>query len=214
MVLAFVVTVIVWGLGQGPAHRLLRRRLLGTAAASVILGAVLLVAVPSSGPVQAIAARATSAPSALASTSVATSTVAYRQRVDSLMLQALGNNWPVGFGFLAPQTNYFVDLPQGTIRNEDVGVFNSLLTMGIVGSALLYLPPVILLSALLRRAHWRVRRDSYLWMGGTIWLLIALVTTYSLGSLGSVSGLATVAVVMGILQTRLALPSRDDIGPA
>ena len=88
-------------------------------------------------------------------------------------------------------------------RNSDVGIFNALVTMGVVGSVLLYLPPLWLLCALLRRSRWRAPQDSYLWMGGAIWLLIALIASITLDNLVSVSGLATIAVGIGVLSTRL-----------
>lgn len=202
VVLALILTVAVWGIGQGSAHRLLRRRLLITASVAIVLGVALLITIPTSitsGPIQTVVTRVTSTTSALSSSSLTNSTVAYRNNVDSLMLQALGTHWPFGLGFLSPQTNYFGDLPHGSIRNDDVGIFNSLMTMGLVGSLLLYLPFLFLLYTMLGRAGRRAQQNNYLWMGGTIWLFIALITSYSLGSFASVSGLATLAVGSGVL---------------
>jgi hypothetical protein len=128
------------------------------------------------------------------------------------MVNELGSRWPLGLGFLSPRTNYFADLPKGEIRNADTGVFNVIMTMGIIGTVVLYAAPVSLLWALLRRPRWRGERDSFLFMGGIIWLVTVLITSYSLGSLVSVSGLATTAVGSGILLSRLGVPrpERDD----
>jgi hypothetical protein len=215
VVLAIVLTLVVWVVGQGSEHRLLRRRLMVAASVAAVFGAALLVTVPSvlrSGAIQSVVTRASSTTSVLSSP-IATNTLAYRAHVDSLMVQTLGTHWPLGLGFLSPHTNYFPDLPHGSIRDDDLGVFNSLMTMGVVGSLMLYLVPICLLFVLLFRAHRRVQRDSFLWMGGTTWLLIALITSYSLGSLASVSGLATTAVGIGLLLARLETPLQQGYRP-
>jgi hypothetical protein len=209
VLLALLVSLIVWGIGEGSAHRLLRRRLVLTTSVAAVLGVALLVTVPSvltSAPIQSVIARASSTTSELSSSDVATSDLAYRVRLDSLMVRTLGTHWPLGLGFLSPHTNYVADLPQGEIRNDDTGVFNSLMTIGVVGTVLLYLVPISLLWTLLSRARRGVQVDSFLLMGGMIWLLIVLITSYTLGSLASVSGLATTAVGIGIVLSRLASP--------
>jgi hypothetical protein len=210
--LALVLTFTIWGIGQGSAHRLLRRRLLITASIAVVAGATMLISIPgslTSGPVQTVVTRATSATSALSSSSTTSSTVAYRNNIDSRMLQTLGTRWPFGLGLLSPQTNYFGDLPHGSIRNDDVGIFNSIMTMGVIGTILLYLLPVWVLCVLIRSALQGDQGDSYLRLGGMIWLLVILITFYSLGSLASVSGLATTTVGVGILLRMARLPRRE-----
>jgi hypothetical protein len=126
------------------------------------------------------------------------------------MRQALGQSWPLGLGFLSPHSNYFADLPEGNIRNTDTGVYNSVMTMGVIGTSLLYLVPIVLLVGLVRRAQMGQANNSPLLMGGTIWLFSVLITSYSLGSLTSVSGLATVTVGLGVLLSPLVWP---DVGP-
>jgi hypothetical protein len=207
VLLALILSLGIWGIGQSSAHRLLRRRLMVTASVAAIFGAALLVTVPSvvkGGPIQSVIARASSTTSEFSSSTVATSDLAYRANVDARMEKVLGARWPLGLGFLSPHSNYLADLPHGEIRNTDVGVFNSLMTIGVIGTVLLYAVPVCLLCALLLRAHRRVDRDSFLWLGGTIWLFATLITSYTLLNLASVSGLATTAVGIGILLSRLA----------
>jgi hypothetical protein len=214
--LGLVGTFGVWTIGQGHAQRILRRRLIRVIAALAVFGTLLILAAPGtldSGPVRAVTNRAGSITSAIDSSSTATSTVAYRQRIDSLMFQVLGHRWPAGLGFIPPQADYFVDLPEGSIRDVDLGVVNSVMTMGVIGTILLYLPPVWLLCALIRRSRWRVDNYSQFWIGGMIWLLIALITTSSLGSLASVSGLATITVGCGILITWLSRTPREPKRP-
>jgi hypothetical protein len=200
--LAVVLTFALWLPGRGFTHRILRQRLIATAVACVALGAILFLAAPArltSGATATVVSRAISVSTAFTSSNTEASTIAFRQRIESHMLQVLGSRWPAGLGFLAPQTNYFVDLPKGEIRDVDLGLFNSLMTMGVIGAVILYLPPLWLLFALFRRARAAGDRYSPLWLGGTIWLLIALITSYTLGSFASVSGLATVAVGSGVL---------------
>ena len=120
------------------------------------------------------------------------------------MLKVLGGHWPLGLGFLSPHTNYFPELPQGSIRNTDVGVLNSLMTVGLLGTVLLYFVPICLLFALLARGGRHLQRDSFLWIGGMLWLFIVLITSYTLGGLASVSGLATTTVGIDILLSGLA----------
>jgi hypothetical protein len=122
------------------------------------------------------------------------------------MAQILGPRWPLGLGFLDNHTNYFVDLPEGRIRNNDTGIFNSIMTMGVVGTVLLYSAPISLLGVLLLRTRSRIEQSNFLFMGGTIWLLIVLITSYTLGGLSSLSGLATTAVGIGVLLYSVALP--------
>ena len=52
------------------------------------------------------------------------------------MLGVPGQKWPVGLGFLHPAARYVPASPEGSIRNSDTGVFNALMTMGIVGVSL------------------------------------------------------------------------------
>src|SRR6202011_4540600 len=74
---ALVLSLAIWGIGQGSAHRLLRRRIIVTAAAAAIFGAGLLVTVPgalTSGPLHSVIARASTSTSEFASSDVSTST--------------------------------------------------------------------------------------------------------------------------------------------
>jgi hypothetical protein len=73
------------------------------------------------------------------------------------------------------------------------------MTIGVIGTVLLYSAPLAVLSALVARGSWPVRRDGFLLLGGTIWLLIVLISSYSLLGLATVSGLATTAVGIGVL---------------
>ena len=53
------------------------------------------------------------------------------------MLVVLGPAWPIGLGFLHPAIHYVAGLPEGSIRNSDLGLMQVLMTMGVLGLALL-----------------------------------------------------------------------------
>jgi hypothetical protein len=118
------------------------------------------------------------------------------------MLDVLGSGWIDGLGFLHPASHPVPELPVGSIRNGDTGVMNSLMTMGAVGTVLLYFAPLAILIAVIRR--WQAlaepgeQRDlEWFFFGATMWLIGVLVTSISLTTLFSVSGLAMSAAVIG-----------------
>jgi hypothetical protein len=78
---------------------------------------------------------------------------------------------------------------------------NALMTMGAVGTALLYFAPVAILLAVLRRWYSFTDRDQrsnveWFFFGATMWLILVLLTSISLVTLFSVSGLALSATVL------------------
>ena len=131
-----------------------------------------------------------------------TGNVGYRYALDQKMLDVLGSNWIGGLGFLHPASHPVAGLPVGSIRNTDTGVMNSLMTMGAVGTVLLYLVPVAILIAVIRR--WQALTEpgehgslEWFFFGTTMWLIVVLVTSVSLVTLFSVSGLVMSATVIG-----------------
>jgi len=215
VVLALVLSLAVWALGQGSVGRLLRRRLILTALVAALIGATLLVATPgvlTGGPVHGVITRASSISAEFSSSKPVRSDFGYRVNLESRMAQTLGPNWPLGLGFLDDHSHYFVDLPEGRIRNNDTGIFNAIMTMGVVGTVLLYFGPITLLGVLLVRTRSPVAQDNVLFLGGTIWLLTVLISSYTLDALASVPALATAAVGIGVLLYSLAssvAPARD-----
>ena len=77
-------------------------------------------------------------------------TVAYRQQLGETLLGRLGDNWPIGMGFLHPNDYYVAGVPSGSIRNPDLGVLEAIMPMGALGTLLLYLPPIALTWAVIR----------------------------------------------------------------
>jgi hypothetical protein len=127
-------------------------------------------------------------------------TVAVRESVTKTLTAYLGDKWPAGLGFVAPTTHYFEGLPEGSIRDSDVGVLNAVMTMGAIGAAFIYLPVLAMLFACLRRTP-RNRDAPYGWLrlGGAIWILATLISSITLVTLFSASGLAMTAVFLTVL---------------
>lgn len=123
-------------------------------------------------------------------------TFGYRYNVQSEMLDVVGNRWPVGVGFWHPDDRFVSGLPEGSIRNGDVGVLNGITTIGAVGTALLFLPVLGTILFL-----WRRRRsgseewDGFIF-GASGWLFGVAAASISLVTLFSVQGLLLTAVVL------------------
>lgn len=199
LLVGFVVALAVWGSGAGRPAAIVRRRLLVTLVGLFLVGTVAAVASPklftsSSSPVHAIEQRFTSGISD--ATSGASNNFTYRLTVDNRMLAHLGGQWFLGLGFLHNQYVYFADLPDGSIRNADTGLFNGLMTMGIAGTILIYLPVLGLLALAASKSR-RHTAWSWYWFGLTFWLVLVLVTSFTLGALFTSTGLAMIAVAIG-----------------
>jgi hypothetical protein len=140
-------------------------------------------------------------------------TVAVREALTSTMKTYLGENWPVGLGFVPPFSHYYFGLPGGSIRDPDVGVLNAVMTMGVVGAVLIYLPVVAMLIDCLRRlSKQRLTELSWLYYGGAIWLVATLASSATLITLFSTSGLALTAVLLTILAHPSSSEARQIVG--
>ncbi len=136
-------------------------------------------------------------------------TVATREQVSSKLTEYLGEKWPAGLGFVPPSSHYFVGLPEGSIRDSDVGVLNAVMTMGVIGAVLVYLPVLTALGFCLRRnVHQRLSSFGWLRFAGAIWLVSTLFTSVTLVTLFSPAGLAMSAVIIALLTNRGVLAER------
>jgi hypothetical protein len=158
------------------------------------------------GVASRVAERAESGVSAVSNTS---GTFGYRTKLDAKMLHVLGSQWPIGLGFLNPNAHYVAGLPEGSIRNTDVGVFNVLMTMGVVGAFFIYAPLLYGFVELLRAAgNWRrlgLSQRRWIAYGGAAWIAWALVGSWNLVVLFSVTGLVVTALVLGWLAQATAM---------
>jgi hypothetical protein len=179
-----------------------RQSLAKLAGLVIVLAICITVYHPSSeanNPAKTVEHRFSSFFSAASSSNAQTSTVAYRERLDTILLTRLGDQWLFGLGFLSPKIHYELDLPNGSIRNSDTGVLNALMTMGIVGAALIYVP-VVAVAALLMWQRLARRRDADSWLafGVFAWCILVLCTSASLVTLFSISGLVLSAAMLAL----------------
>jgi hypothetical protein len=136
-------------------------------------------------------------------------TVGYRVRLYHQMLGVLGADWPVGLGFLHPRDRFFPDLPDGTIRNADVGLTNILMTMGAVGLLL----EVGILAAVGHLVS-RARRAAPPWIvvGTFAWLALLVTTSPTLITLFSPTGLLCTGLTLALCAVGLK-SIQADTGP-
>jgi hypothetical protein len=115
------------------------------------------------------------------------------------MASLLGGKWLLGVGLIPPSAYYFGALPAGSLRNTDVGILNGLTTMGIIGTALIYLPVVVVLVHVLSRRAWGAA-IPYPWLrySSAIWIVATLVSSATIITLFSLPGLAMTVVILAI----------------
>ena len=191
---------------------ILRRRLVLVAGALCLVAGVTLVAAPGIFSSSPFISRVTTIFSDLESGG---GTVAVRETVTSTMEHYLGGHWLEGLGFISPEVHYFAGLPSGSIEDPDLGVLNAIMPMGIIGAALIYLAPAMILSCCLRRSY---GESQYAWLryGGAIWIVAMLISSITLVSLFNTSGLALVAVLLTVLihpsvaGTRMAMSASEE----
>jgi hypothetical protein len=121
------------------------------------------------------------------------------------MLHLLGQDWPIGLGFIHPSAHPYPNLPGGSIRNSDLGVLNVLMTMGAVGAILLYLPLLLMLRALTRAAPVPESvGDEWLRLGATIWVIGTIASSITLVDLFSFGGLEVTACMLAVATSVVA----------
>lgn len=105
--------------------------------------------------------------------------------------------WIVGRGFLPSPWYYFAPDANRTLRNSDLGFYNAVNTMGIVG-LLLLIAPVVGIGA----ACWKRRRhagsDTWLLFGSMGFALYAIVVSQTLVVLFSAPGLTVAACALAL----------------
>jgi hypothetical protein len=146
--------------------------------------------------------------SGLSQVSEKTGTVGYRVNLYSEMLHILGSRWPVGLGFLHPRDKFFPSLPSGSIRNDDVGLLNAVMTMGVIGLLLLF-------GVLIAVAHHVARtasgRPTWLVVGLFGWLSLLAATSPTLVTLFSPTGLISVGLTLVLCS--VDMPFQLDLHP-
>jgi O-antigen ligase/polysaccharide polymerase Wzy-like membrane protein len=177
----FALAGAIWWFRRGPIRGIARKRLIVVPLLAAIVLA--LGATVSSTERHVFSTVGTRALTGLSDVNSNSGTVGYRVSVSRQMLHLLGQDWPIGLGFIHPAAHPYPNLPGGSIRNSDLGLLNVLMTMGAVGAILLYLPVLLVLRALTRAASLpEAVRDEWLRLGATIWA-IGTIDLFSFGGL-------------------------------
>jgi hypothetical protein len=199
----FVIAGAIWWFRRGPIRGIARQRLIVVplfAAVVLALGATV-----SSTERHAFSTVATRAVTGLSDVNSNSGTVAYRVSASRQMLHLLGQDWPIGLGFIHPSAHPYPNLPGGSIRNSDLGVLNVLMTMGAVGAILLYLPLLLMLRALTRAAPVPESvGDEWLRLGATIWVIGTIASSITLVDLFSFGGLEVTACMLALATSVVA----------
>jgi hypothetical protein len=138
-------------------------------------------------------------------------TIGYRLNVYNRMFVVLGPDWPAGLGFLHPRDRYFPDLPDGTIRNADVGLLNGVMTMGLVGLLLLLFVPLAVARHVAQMRH---QRPAWLMVGFFGWLSLLIVTSPTLITLFSPTGLLSTGLTLALCGAGTGYPGKGPQTPA
>ena len=187
---AFATGSVKWGVGRtGNA-------LVGVSALAVGGYALSFTSLARSSIWVSVQSRITSAASDV---SAAEGNVGYRLIVYAEMLRVLGNNWILGIGLQHPEYHWFAGLPDGTIRNSDVGVLSVLLPIGLLG-----LVPLLLIGVMACVESLRAMRttDSLVRVVGWSCLcvcVVGLVSAPTLGYFSTLPGLMAIACAVGLL---------------
>lgn len=205
LVAGLILGVLLWRAPASAEWTATRGRVLRSL---VVLGGIVVVLVAVEPAVVSIFwQRATSA---IGSISRPTGDGGVRLQAYRQMLSVLGARWPIGLGFLDPLTRNFVTLPSGSIRDSDLGVMNSFMTMGAIGTVLLYAPVLRAIRKVLP-AHRPEGGENWWRLGCLIWLLSVLFSSPTLVVLFSVPGVALVAAVVAAVT---AAPAAVTAAPA
>lgn len=200
------IAAMVWtgraGSGNTRMRRLARQRLLRNVAVVVIAVAAVIAVSPQgkvANAVNSAGSRLGSVVSTATSGNTATSTVAVRLSELSLLEQRLGSHALLGLGFIDPRDQYDPSLPFGSIRNSDVGFVNVTMTMGIIGTVLYYLPLILVALGLATRGRDMWPDDvGWLGFGAFAWAVSVLITSVTLVTLYSPTGVVSSAAMLGL----------------
>lgn len=142
-----------------------------------------------------------------------TGSFGYRYRLAGTMIDTLGGQFVTGLGFLHPEAHFAPGIPGGNIRSSDVGVLNSIMTLGLIGTIALY---TVVLAPLRRLVATSRAEDSvgtirpWLHYGLATWLLATVIGSLTLVTLHRVTGLALSATVVAVTLHVHSVRERSD----
>lgn len=202
---------LLWLCVSDKASRLARVRFSRALVAIVVTVLLLVLVNPSvlgSTELNTVTSRVNSATEVVTGQS-STATIDVRLIEVRRLEQVLGGRWLFGMGFLDPSSDFVTGLPQGSIRNSDVGYLNMVMTMGVFG-LVIYVAPLVLLA--LATIRWRLSRTraaevEWIAFGGFAYVIATLVSSATLVILFSTTGVVAAAGVVGLLVRALSTPA-------
>jgi hypothetical protein len=201
VLLGLAVAVVVWVFLTSEAE-LGRRRLMRIAASGAVLVAAVVIYQPSAtanSAVNGVRTRFLSGVAEFTQPPTSKSTLAFRDRERSVLAPVLRGHELAGLGFLPPTAFAVAGLPkwtEGSIRNSDVGVYNVLMTMGVLGVVLYALPLLAAGWASIATRDQVRGEERWLAFGCLAWLIIAVVTSWNLVLLFSPAGAVLSALIL------------------
>jgi hypothetical protein len=208
-VLGIGAASILW-LVVGDRHaRTARRRvlnaLLGAAAAAILLITFQPPAVVSNA-IGGVSRRVTSTFAALANAQNSSNTLGFRAVEASELEYALGGKWLFGLGFQDPNYDYNALVPSGSIENSDLGYLNTVMTIGVFGTVLYYLPVLLisLLLAIRRLLNRPNQAPAWISFGVFAWAIGVIISSKDLVILFSPTGVVSVAAMLGLALAAVA----------
>jgi len=131
-----------------------------------------------------------------------------------LLEQRLGGQYVLGLGFISPRDQPDINLPFNSIYNSDVGAFNVVIMMGLIGAVLYYLAIVTTTVMLVLKSR-AVRGERRLYAHGALGAcVLSLITSVTLVSFFAVTGICTIAASIGIGAAVISGASRSEGGDA
>ena len=195
----FLVAGSIWWFRRGPIRSAARKQLILVPLLVVFL--LGLGATVSARERHLFSTTVTRAFAGYSDVSNTSGTVAVRVKVSKRMLNLLGQDWPIGLGFIHPTVHYYPSLPKGSIRNGDVGVLNALMLLGVIGAILIYLPFLLVLRGLIRAPRLLDsggHGDEWLRLGASIWIVGVIASSITLIDLFSFGGLELSACLLAL----------------
>jgi hypothetical protein len=198
-----------------PGGRLAVLRLARTLAVIATIVAVLLAVVPNSKPsdtIQSFGSRLGSISSSVSSSNTSNSTLAVRSEEETLLKQRLGSHWLLGLGFIDVTDMYDANLPGGTINNADVGISATVLSMGLIGTLLYYVPLLAVIGRLVWQSRYPIGSATWIRYGALAGLLSVLASSITLTTFFGRTGVVVVAclLALGSVVTPIAPRRRFD----
>ena len=198
-VVGFVVAGGIWWFRRGPIRHVARKQLI--LVPLLALGLLGVGASLSATERHLFSTAVTRALAGFSDVSSTSGTVAVRVNVSRAMFSQLGGNWPVGLGFIHPAAHYYPTLPNGSIRDSDLGVLNALMLMGALGAILIYLPLLLVLRGLIRaspRPGSTEHGEEWIRLGASVWVVGVIASSITLVDLFSFGGLQLSACLLGL----------------